>query len=110
MRLLATHHFEEQACEDLKTPAKTELPFYRMPVNFSLEKKQELLLKAFREGAVVVIDEINSSPMMESLLNDLLMGKMPDDPSITIADGKRVNKPGFLVIGTQNPITMEGRR
>ncbi|OGT26675.1 MAG: hypothetical protein A3I77_07590 [Gammaproteobacteria bacterium RIFCSPLOWO2_02_FULL_42_14] len=102
MRLLATHHFEEQACEDLKTPAKTERPFYRMPVNFSLEKKQELLLKAFREGAVVVIDEINSSPMMEALLNDLLMGKAPGNI--------RPEKPGFLVIGTQNPTTLAGRR
>lgn len=39
--------------------------------------------------------------MMESLLNDLLMG---------YHQGKRPAKPGFMVIGTQNPITMAGRR
>jgi hypothetical protein len=50
----------------------------------------------------VIIDEINSSPMMERLLNDLLMGKTPE--------GKRPEKPGFMLIGTQNPVTMAGRR
>ncbi|MCX7116945.1 MAG: hypothetical protein NTW94_03395 [Legionellales bacterium] len=44
------------------------------------------------EGAVVVIDEINCAPMMEALLNALLMGKTPE--------GKRPTHTGFLVIGT----------
>ncbi len=77
-------------------------PFYRMPVSMQLEDKKNLLLKAFHQGAVVIIDEINSSPMMERLLNDLLMGKTPE--------GKRPEQPGFLIIGTQNPVTMDGRR
>lgn len=76
--------------------------FYHMPVSMQPDDKKHLLLKAFHEGAVVIIDEINSSPMMERLLNDLLMGKTPD--------GQRSKKPGFLVIGTQNPVTMAGRR
>lgn len=88
------HHFD--------LPATSDKPFYRMPVSMQIEDKTKLLLKAFHEGAVVLIDEINSSPMMERLLNDLLMGKTPD--------GKRPLKPGFMVIGTQNPITMGGRR
>jgi hypothetical protein len=79
-----------------------EKPFYRMPVSMPMDEKKNLLLKAFHQGAVVIIDEINSAPMMERLLNDLLMGKTPD--------GKRPDKPGFLIIGTQNPITMDGRR
>lgn len=71
--------------------------FYRLHV----AEKKALLLKAFNEGAIVVIDEINSGPTMERLLNDLLMGKTPD--------GKAPLKPGFMVIGTQNPVTMAGR-
>ena len=52
---------------------------------------------------MIVIDEINSSPMMEKFLNALLMGKNPDT-------GEPPNKVGFMVIGTQNPATMAGRR
>jgi hypothetical protein len=74
--------------------------FYIMPVSMQPEEKKKLLLKAFDEGALVVIDEINSCPMMEDLLNDLLMG---------IYGNKRPTHPGFMVIGTQNPISMEGR-
>ncbi|MGL5742036.1 MAG: hypothetical protein ACRCXC_05555 [Legionella sp.] len=76
--------------------------FYTIPVSMPLPEKEALLLKAFNEGAVVVIDEINASPMMERLLNDLLMGKSPD--------GKRPGNPGFMVMSTQNPVTMAGRR
>jgi MoxR-like ATPase len=66
-----------------------------------VELKQALLLKAFHEGAVVVIDELNAAPIMERLLNSLLMGE-----TIT---GDRPKNPGFMVIGTQNPSTMAGR-
>ncbi len=75
--------------------------FYIIPISTTLPQKKELLLKAFHEGAVVVMDEINSAPMMEDLLNDLLMGQTPD--------GKPAKNPGFLLIGTQNPVTMAGR-
>lgn len=76
--------------------------FYRMPVSMNLQEKEAFLLKAFNEGAIVIIDEINSSPMMERLLNTLTMGKTPE--------GVRPKRPGFTIIGTQNPITMAGRR
>lgn len=72
----------------------TDKVFYRMPVSMQQPDKEKLLLKAFNEGAIVIIDEINSSPMMERLLNALLMGRGPD--------GARPVNPGFLVIGTQN--------
>lgn len=75
--------------------------FYIIPVSTPLPQKIKLLMKAFHEGAVVVMDEINSAPMMERLLNDLLMGQTPD--------GQPPLNPGFLLIGTQNPITMAGR-
>ncbi|NDH09891.1 MAG: hypothetical protein EBY16_09885, partial [Gammaproteobacteria bacterium] len=99
--LIASKYEQEH---DLTTPSRKENPFYIMPVSMPLSEKENLLIKAFNEGAIVMIDEINSSPMMERLLNDLLMGKnpkrKPDD----------VVKPGFMIIGTQNPVTMAGRR
>lgn len=64
--------------------------FYVMPVSMSLSEKEALLHKAFNENAVVVIDEINSAPMMERLLNELL-------------------NQGLTVFGTQNPVSMAGR-
>ena len=97
---LLAHHYEE--IDNLTEPATCEKPFYRMPVSMALAEKEALLLKAFHEGAVVVIDEINSSPTMERLLNTLLMGATPE--------GEPPQKPGFMIIGTQNPVTMAGRR
>jgi hypothetical protein len=72
-----------------------------MPASWSFAEKEKLLIKAFHEGAVVIFDEINSSPIMEKLLNQLLMGHY---------EGERARKPGFMLIGTQNPISMAGRR
>lgn len=99
---LVARGYEEQ--HDFKTPATSKNPFYRMPAGMSPSKKEELLIKAFNEGAVVMIDEMNSSPSMERLLNDLLMGKNPKRKEDVI------EKPGFMVLATQNPVTMEGRR
>jgi hypothetical protein len=79
-----------------------QLYFYKIPVSMDVAEKEALLLKAFNEGAIVLIDEINSSPMLEKLLNSLLMGKD--------LQGNRPENPGFMAIGTQNPITMAGRR
>lgn len=73
-----------------------------IPVSWTIEKKKEALLDAFNKGLVVIIDEINSSPLMERLLNDLLMGYYPETKI-------RPEKAGFFVIATQNPVTMAGR-
>jgi len=86
-----------------------------VPVSTPLSDKKALLCKAFYEGSVVVIDEINSSPMMERFLNALLMGNVPEDDAISaqIADYKKASitpKPGFLLIGTQNSAQLNGRR
>ncbi len=75
--------------------------FYHLPVSASFSIKERILLKAFHEGAIVIIDEINSSVMMERLLNTLLMGTDPE--------GNPAKNPGFMIIGTQNPIHMAGR-
>ena len=93
---------------DFEKPATSDKPFYRMPVSMPPDEKEKLLVKAFHEGAVVIIDEMNSSPMMERLLNALLTGKSPDGKNPTTTD-LTPTKPGFMVIGTQNPVTMAGR-
>lgn len=101
--VLAANGYEE-VHDYLSYPGKNVAakPFYRMPVSMQTADKKRLLLTAFHEGAVVIIDEINSAPMMERFLNDLLMGKT--------AEGERPRIPGFVVIGTQNPVTLAGRR
>jgi len=89
----------EEVCDDKPTPEK---PYYMLPASLDTEEKKRLLLKAFHEGAIVWIDEINSCPMLEAFLNALLMGKTPE--------GVLATKPGFMIIGTQNPATQAGRR
>ncbi len=77
------------------------LSFLRLAPSLSIEEKEASYLYAFKKGLIVVADEINSSPMMERLLNSLLMGE-----TLT---GEKPEQPGFMIIGTQNPITMRGR-
>ncbi|MFI4919759.1 MAG: hypothetical protein ACHP65_09410, partial [Legionellales bacterium] len=100
INMLKCNGFKQQT--NLRVASVHKKPFYHLAVSSPFADKERLLLKAFDEGAVVVIDEINSSFMMEQLLNDLLMGKAPNHaPPKT---------PGFMIIGTQNPVTMAGRR
>lgn len=80
--------------------------FYRIPVNLGYSEKKALLYKAYIEGAVVIVDEINTSPAMERFYNDALSGTLEIPASMQPVDVK----PGFLLIGTQNPTSMEGRR
>jgi hypothetical protein len=85
--------------------ASTTVPgsrrFYQMTPS-NLNKVKETLLKAFHEGAIVIIDEINTMPI-EEFLNSLLMG-------IDSETGKRAENPGFMVLATQNPINFPGRK
>lgn len=75
--------------------------FFHLPVKADPKEKEKQLLEAARKGQIVLIDEINSSPVSEKLLNALLMGKD--------LEGKAVH-PGFLLIGTQKPIMLKGRK
>lgn len=75
--------------------------YYHLPASVNNEIKKEILIRAFHAGCAVWIDEINSSPSIEGLINHLLMGYTPD--------GERPKKPGFLLLGTQNPLEMGGR-
>lgn len=75
-----------------------------IPASWHEDRKRKTLLEAFDMGAVVILDEINSCPMMEDFLNDLLTGKHPTEGK------RRAFEPGFLLIGTQNPASMGGRQ
>jgi hypothetical protein len=79
------------------------IDYFHIPASLDYGKKCEILLTAFHEGKIIVIDEINSSPMMERILNALLEGHDLED--------RPAAKPGFLLIGTQNPAAdLRGRR
>ena len=106
----ANGYQEMQDFQDRPNKMVPEKPFYIMPASMQVDDKKSLLLTAFHEGAIVVCDEINSSPMMESFLNQLLMGKSPDNFPIGNQGGLPPRQPGFLIIGTQNPVSMQGRR
>jgi hypothetical protein len=99
IHVLRKHGYQQQQLQS--ESCEFPHPFYVMPVSMQAQEKEALLLKAFDEGAVVIIDEINSAPMMERLLNELLMGKY---------QGRDPLKPGFMIVGTQNPVSMGGRR
>ncbi len=60
------------------------------------------LKKAFHEGAMVILDELNLDENLETLLNQYLTGF--DE------DGKPANNPGFMVLSSQNPGYFEGRK
>ncbi|STX50876.1 AAA domain (dynein-related subfamily) [Legionella busanensis] len=97
--LFAARGYEQAQLKDENPKDK---PFYIIPISMSINEKEKLLLRAFDEGAKVILEEVNSSPMMEKLLNSLLMGKTPE--------GNLPKKPGFMIFGTQNPTSMAGRR
>jgi MoxR-like ATPase len=63
---------------------------------------EEILVKAFHEGAVVIIDEFNTLPL-EKILNSLM--SEGTDPQ-----GQKAKKEGFFVVATQNPISFAGRK
>ncbi|MHB1947424.1 MAG: AAA family ATPase [Gammaproteobacteria bacterium] len=95
---------------DEKTAEDGAKKYYHITLT-NPQKMKEKLLKAFHEGAVVVIDEINTLPV-ESLLNSLMMGvddkgkKAKWKEKLVGEDdkGKAEVAKGFYVIGTYNPI------
>ena len=58
------------------------------------------LNKAFMQGSIVVIEELNTNPKLKALLNQLLIGKnlQNQDP----------DKKGFMVLASQNASTEPG--
>ena len=102
LHVLTRAGYHQQTIHEQELLLADKKIFYMMPVSMAPLEKRALLLKAFEEGAIVVVDEINSSPMMEEWLNALLMGRHPESHC-------RPLNPGFMIIGTQNPASMAGR-
>lgn len=63
---------------------------------------RDLLLTAFREGSIVILDELNADQDEEliDLLNQLLTGEY--------LDGNPAKQAGFMVFATQNPAYYDG--
>jgi len=80
--------------------ADTQKKYYQITVG-SLNVS-DILLKAFHEGSIVILDELNLTHDIEKLLNQLLSGS---DMS-----GRSAAKPGFMVLATQNPSTYAGTK
>ena len=80
---------------------KKDLDYVVLNPSIPFCQKKVILINAFDAGHVVIINEFNTSPMMEGLLNCLLMGKSPE--------GLRPKNPGFLIIGIQKPAITAGR-
>lgn len=77
------------------------IDFYRIPVSLSPKDKSAILYRAFHAGKIVIFEEINSAQMSERELNAYLEGH-------DLA-GFPAQQPGFMLIGTQNPIEFAGR-
>jgi hypothetical protein len=67
-------------------------------------KLMRKLQKAFHEGAIVVIDELNSLPgeLIGSIFNIFMTN--------VDLQGQKAERKGFFVIATQNPISFSGRK
>lgn len=104
---LKSQGFTQRSLECLNKKNKLPVPrdgnyFYYFPAGMNVKLKEEYLIKAFHEGAVVLCDEINAAKSLEGLLNRLLMGEGPR--------GEAADNPGFMLISTQNPAgKMAGR-
>ncbi|MBP7709806.1 MAG: AAA family ATPase [Rickettsiales bacterium] len=84
--------------------------YYKIDANLPLDKKREIIVKAFEQGNIVWIDEINSciDDGLEKILNAALTGEHPDgnEDKDKIA---RAHKPGFTLVSSVNSAGLEGR-
>ncbi|MBL6784960.1 MAG: AAA family ATPase [Rickettsiales bacterium] len=78
--------------------------YYKIEADMPLLEKRALIIKAFEEGNIVWIDEINSclDDGLEKLLNSVLIGIHPDT-------GERSAKAGFMLLASCNSAGLEGR-
>jgi hypothetical protein len=78
--------------------------YYKVGANMPFNKKRSIIIKAFEEGKIVWIDEINSciDDGLEKILNSILTDEHPDK-----ANFKPL--PGFGLIASANFIDIEGR-
>lgn len=76
--------------------------FITIDAKMALTQKLALLKSAFANGLIVIMEELNSSPLMEETLNAYLCGY--DE------HGHPAPVPGFFLLASQNPATMGGRK
>ena len=99
--LLAMAYLESKGFKNGKTNEIGSLKYYHLTPSAGLDVIKETLHKAFHEGAVIIIDELNTLPL-EDLLNPMLSG--------VDENGHSAAKEGFTLIATQNPITYAKRQ
>lgn len=76
------------------------IPYYYLtPTDPQL--MEEIVVKAFHEGGVLFIDEINTLPL------DAVLGKIFIGVDL---DGNKAGKPGLLIVATQNSLVTRNRR
>ena len=86
--------------------SSTHQKFYKIEAGTSPDKMKQIIIKAYEQGNIVWIDEINScidNSDLEKTLNAVLTGKHPE--------GKKEisQKPGFMLISSINPPILAGR-
>lgn len=93
-----------QVLKDLEVPAEE---FIHIKVSEDTKTKKRKLKQALKEGKFVLIDEFNSGVDGEDGIESKFMYDL-----LTNVDtkGRRPYKPGFMLIGTQNPASMGGNR
>ncbi|OHE78028.1 MAG: hypothetical protein A3F67_00985 [Verrucomicrobia bacterium RIFCSPHIGHO2_12_FULL_41_10] len=92
---------ENKKNDDEKNVKAANNTYYVMPASASPDDAQRLLRKALHEGAILVVDQLNSiAPRIEAELNAALMGQD--------TTGAHATHPGFLLLGSQNPSSFGG--
>jgi len=84
-------------------PEEPHQRYYKVNALLSFEEKKEIILQAFEEGNIALLEEIDADAAeMEELLNHVSTGHNPDTK-------KPASKAGFLWIASANGVNLEGR-
>lgn len=100
LQALMSQHGIRKAPLNSRSPLRNA--YYLLPVSASMAKKKAIITKAFKEGNIVIMDEMNGALSMERFFNELVL-KKPEP-------GQLANSPGFMLIGTQNPGSLGARQ
>ena len=98
---------ESEGLEEIKSDAQVSAAgkrgYYKISASLPLKDKKKIITKAFEEGNVVWIDELNSclEGGLEKLLNAVLTGEHPD--------GKKGGSGFMLVASVNSAVDLEGR-
>jgi MoxR-like ATPase len=103
--VLASKGIKPATPENSASASESNLIYYKIDANLPLDKKKQIIIKAFEEGNIVWIDEINSciDDGLEKILNAALTGDHPEGKSTENV------KPGFMLISSVNSAGLEGR-